>query len=184
MVSEANMASFRPKIASEYLLDAKHKTHMGCWNVRTLFIVGNPSQVGRETRQYRIEILEVSECRCNGYRSNKLATGETILYSGHQKEETEHTRGAASILQDKATSALIDWEPISERLIKARFKSKFNNITIINAYAPTNNASQENKDSFYEYLQTSVDKVHNRDTLIVMGTLTQNLATRIRGKNL
>jgi hypothetical protein len=42
-------------------------------------------------RQYGIEILGVSECRWNGYGSNKLVTGETILYSGHQNEETEHT---------------------------------------------------------------------------------------------
>jgi hypothetical protein len=68
----------------------------------------------------------------------KLVTGETILYSGHQKEETEHTGEVAFILQDKATRALINWEPISERLIKARFKSKYNNRTIINASAPTN----------------------------------------------
>jgi hypothetical protein len=108
MVSEASMTSFRPKIASEH----KHKMHIGCWNVRTLFIVGTASQVGREMRQYAIEILEVSECRWNGYGSNKLATGETILYSGHQKEETEHTGRVAFILQDKATRALIGWEPI------------------------------------------------------------------------
>jgi exonuclease III len=183
MVSEASMTSFRLKIASEHLLDAKHKLHMGCWNVRTLLIVGKASQVGREMRQYGTEILRVNECRWNGYGSNKLVTGETILYSRHQKEETEH-KGVAFILQDKATRALIDWEPISERLIKARFKSKFNNITIINAYAPTNDASQEDKDSFYECLQTSTDRVHNRDMLIVRETLTQKLATRIRGKNL
>jgi hypothetical protein len=54
------------------MLEAKHKIHMGCWNVRTLFIVGKASQVGREMRQYGIEILGVGECRWNGYGSNKL----------------------------------------------------------------------------------------------------------------
>jgi hypothetical protein len=68
------------------------------WNVRTLFIVGKSSQVGKEMKQYGIEILGVSECRWNGYGSNKLVTGETILYSGHQKEETEHTGGVEFIL--------------------------------------------------------------------------------------
>jgi exonuclease III len=124
--------------------------------------------VGREMRQYGKEILGVSECRWNGYGSNKLVTGETILYSGHEKEETEHTGGVAFILQDKATRALINLEPIPERLIKARFKSKCNNITIINTYAPTNDANQDDKDSFYECLQTSIDRVHNRDMLIMM----------------
>jgi hypothetical protein len=62
MVSEASMTSFRPKIAFEHLLDAKHKIYMGCWNVKTLFIVRKASLVGREMRQYGIEILGVSEC--------------------------------------------------------------------------------------------------------------------------
>jgi hypothetical protein len=114
MIPEASMTSFRPKIASDHLLDAKHKIYMGCWNVRTLFMVGKASQVRREMRQYGIEMLGVSECRWNGYGSNKLATGELILYSGHAEEETEHTRGVAFILQDKVARALIDWEPISE----------------------------------------------------------------------
>jgi exonuclease III len=71
---------------------------------------------------------------------------------------------------------------ISERLIKARFKSKFNNITILNAYAPTNDASQE--DNFYECLQTSIDKVHNMDRLIVMGDFNVKIGNKNQGKEL
>jgi endonuclease/exonuclease/phosphatase family metal-dependent hydrolase len=128
--------------------------------------------------------LGVSQCRWNGCGSNKLVTGESILYSGHQKEETEHTGGVAFILQDKAARVLIDWEPISERLIKAKFKSKFNNITIINAHAPTNDANQEGKDSFYKCPQTSIDKVHNRDMVIVMGDFKAKIGNETQGKEL
>ena len=44
----------------------------------------------------------------------------------------------ALILSNEAGKSLKEWEPISERIIFARFESKCQNATIIQVYAPTN----------------------------------------------
>ena len=41
-----------------------------------------------------------------------------------------------------------EWQPISERIIFARFESKCQNTTIVQVYSPTNNAEEEEKKVF------------------------------------
>ena len=67
--------------------------------------------------------------------------------------------------------SLIEWEPVSERIITARFTSKGRNITIILCYAPTNSAEFEEKETFYQHLQTVTQKLPKRDIQVVMGDM-------------
>ena len=71
------------------------------------------------------------------------------------------------LLSKDATKSLVEWEPVSERIITARFTSKGRNITIIYCYAPTNSAEFEEKDTFYQHLQ----KLPKWDIQVVMGDM-------------
>ena len=65
----------------------------------------------------------------------------------------------------------MEWMPISKRIIKARFYSKHKKLTVIQAYAPTNNAMDEEKDEFYNQLQDSVASCSSNDMIVVIGDL-------------
>ena len=65
--------------------------------------------------------------------------------------------------------------PIDDRIITARINAKIQKITIIQCYAPTNNAEPYEKEEFYNKLQTVVDKAPNRDIFIVMGDFNAKL---------
>ena len=41
------------------------------------------------------------------------------------------------------------WEPVNERIIRARFFSRHFKLMVIQCYAPTNDASEEEKEAFY-----------------------------------
>ena len=56
----------------------------------------------------------------------------------------------------RAKRALMEWTPISKRIITARLYSKYKKLTVIHAYAPTNDAVDEEKDVFYNQLQDNV----------------------------
>ena len=57
---------------------------------------------------------------------------------------------------------------MNERLIKARFNSKYCKLTILQCYAPTNDSEDEVKEDWYEQLQADVATVPHHDMLMVM----------------
>ncbi|GAB1608631.1 hypothetical protein Ahia01_001147500 [Argonauta hians] len=64
------------------------------------------------------------------------------------------------MLSTQAQKALIGWEPVSPRLITAKFRTSHQRITlkIIVAYAPTNDSAEESKEDFYRELQNILGK--------------------------
>ena len=161
-----SMTPSRPK-----LLSPKYRTRSGTWNVRTMYQVGKVHQVAKEMKRLRLAILGVSETRWTGARKVHLRTGETVLYSGLAGDDAPHENGVALILTKEAGKSLKEWQPISERIIFARFESKCQNTTIIQVYAPTNNAEEEEKEDFYNQLQSAYNKRKARDLTMVISDL-------------
>ena len=58
---------------------------------------------------------------------------------------------------------------MSPRVITIRLKADPSNLTIIQVYAQTSDASDENLDSFYNTVQEALDKTTPRDLLVMMG---------------
>lgn len=72
------------------------------------------------------------------------------------------------MIAKKHEKSLIELEPINQRIIKARFESNYCKLTLIQVYAPTNDAEEDAKDSFYEALQSTIDKTPRHDMLLVV----------------
>jgi exonuclease III len=54
-------------------------------------------------------------------------------------------------------------------------KGKYNNITLINVYAPTEDHTEETKEHFYDNLQYLLDKTPKNDTIIILGDVNPQL---------
>ena len=76
---------------------------------------------------------------------------------------------------------MLEWNPISQRIVTARFETKFQNTTVIKVYAPTNEAQEIEKEDFYNALQYVVDKIPKRDILI-MGDLNAKVGSERIGR--
>ena len=153
------------------LLSMKATTRIGTWNVRTMYETSKAAQVANEMRRYNIAVLGICESRWNGAGRITLATGEQLVYSGHDSGQHAHTEGVAFMMSKLAATALIEWVPVLPRIITARFNSKGRKVTLINCYAPTNNATDELKQKFYDSLQGVLDHTPRRDIRILMGDL-------------
>ena len=132
---------------------------IGNWNVRTMHTTGKSAQVARVMNQMKIQIMGISECRWTRAGRMKLSSGETVLYSG--RDDDQRMQGVAIMMTKEATKALIDRSPINERIIKARFYSKFVKLTMIHVYAPANHADEQTKNDFYGKLQEVAEQMGN-----------------------
>ena len=65
--------------------------------------------------------------------------------------------------------ALLEWKPVSERLLYARQNSRHAKLSIVVGYAPTENADEEAKDDVYDSLQFVTEGIPKHDVLLMLG---------------
>ncbi|VDP76740.1 unnamed protein product [Schistosoma mattheei] len=109
---------------------------------------GRAFQIAAEIRRYNLEVLRINETHWTQVGQQRLASGELLLYSGHEEENVPHTQEVALMLSKQAQNARIGWESHGPRIIKASFKTKKEGIimNVIQCYAPTNDYNEDAKD--------------------------------------
>jgi exonuclease III len=136
-----------------------------------MFETGKAVQVAQEMRTCGLAILGLGETRWTSAGHTRLTTGETILYSGREEEDAQHREGVALMLAKQAQKALMEWEPLGARMIRATFKTSNPGIklNIVQCYAPTNDSEELIKEEFYHKLERVVGKLRSKDLTILMG---------------
>ena len=127
---------------------------------------GAAAQVAREMEGYKLDILGISECRWTRTGKIKLATGQTVIYSG---DEEMHEGGVAIMISQQAERSFMEWTPVNQRIITARFYTRYRKVTVIQVYAPHNERAEEEKEQFYQELQETLDGCNKNDIIIIMG---------------
>ncbi len=120
--------------------------------------------------------MGISEMRWTG-QGKQFIGGTAVYHSGADK----HTGGVGFILSAEADKSVLSWEPVNERIISLRLQTRFIKTTVILVYAPTNSASDEDKDDFYDLLQQVLDSAPAHDLKIVMGDFNAQIGTDNRG---
>nr|VZI27674.1 unnamed protein product [Spirometra erinaceieuropaei] len=154
------------------LLNQGRTLGIRCCNVQTFLDPGTQSLTARSLYQYNVDVCCLSEVRLpdSGSRELKIPGVEshfTLYHSGPRDSSGRH--GVAIALSQQANLALLTWEPVNDRMVYARLKGHFTNISIVAVYAPTSTAEQRDKEVFHSQFQALVERLPRRDLLIVAG---------------
>lgn len=141
----------------------KDSLTVGTWNVQTLWATGKLELLRNEMKRFRHDIIGISEVRWTG--KGETPNGD-FLWSG---EEKTHTRGVGLLLGPKAKKALIGYNPVSSRIITARFDAVPWKMTVIHVYAPTSASSEEDIEAFYSDIERVLSKIDKKDVIIMTG---------------
>ncbi|KAI8516766.1 hypothetical protein Bbelb_053470 [Branchiostoma belcheri] len=130
--------------------------------------VGSADLVANELSRLNITIAGLTEVRWPG-SGTCSANGFTYLWSG--RDDGLHRQGVALALAPSAHRSLVFWKPVSNRLLLARLRHQHGRISIIVAYAPTDVASEDDKDEFYTNLSTLTAGISRHDVTWILGDL-------------
>ena len=139
---------------------------IGTWNVQGM-TAGKLKIVTRRMQECKISVLGIAETWRLNQANFRTDDGFTVVYSG--KDTGKRERGVGVIMGQEAAKALMGFNPINDRIISVRLRGHPFNITILQAYAPTGTAPDEDIDMFYEQLDDALEKIPARDMLVVMG---------------
>ncbi|XP_017487696.1 PREDICTED: craniofacial development protein 2-like [Rhagoletis zephyria] len=79
------------------------------------------------------------------------------------------TSGIGFAIANKVMSSVVRWVPVNDRLCLIVFRAKPVNISIINCHAPTEEAEEEDKNSFYTDLEKLYDNQSANTVRLVVG---------------
>jgi exonuclease III len=100
-------------------------------------------ELAEQISETQLEILTILEIRWGGTGLVKKQN-YSLYYSGSSSKTGQD--GTGYILQKKNQNYVTEFEPYNERLFKLRIKGKYNNIRLINVYAPTEDHTEETKE--------------------------------------
>ena len=89
------------------LLSPKLTTLFGTWNVKTVYEALKAAQIAAEMTTFKLSILAINGTRWIESGCIRLATGHTVLYSGHDHTNTLHREGVGFVLTPPDTKSLI-----------------------------------------------------------------------------
>ena len=140
---------------------------IGTWNVLTMLQAGKLAEITDELISYGIKIAALQEIRWKD-EGELRKKHYSVFYSGSKKEGH---KGTGFWVSKTARESVLGFEPINNRLCLLKLKGKFQNITLVSVYAPTEESEEEEKDNFYEDLDKTFQKVSKHDMIIILGDL-------------
>ena len=112
-----------------------------------------------------IDILGNSELKWTGMGEFN-SDDHYIYYCG---QESLKRNGAAIMVNKRVQNAVLGCNLKNDRMISVCFQGTPFNITVIQVYAPTNNAEEAEVEQFYEDLQDLLELTPQKDVFFIIG---------------
>ena len=126
---------------------------------------GKLEVVKQEMARVNVDILGISEIKWTGMGEFN-SDDHYIYYCG---QESLRRNGVAIMVNKRVQKAVIGCNLKNDRMISVHLQGKPFNITVIQVYAPTNNAEEAEVERFYEDLQDLLELTPKKHVLFIIG---------------
>jgi exonuclease III len=164
--------------------DMKREMKIGIWDVRTLRETGKLRQAVACMRNYGLSILGMSEVRRKEFGEMTTHDVATFIYSGRPQDDNTSREGMGKLMDKEAKRSLIEWHPVSARIVVAGFKKTIINIVMIQCYEATAAAEEAERQEFYVQLNEIIKMQKKRDNIILGGDLNEKWARKMKGMSI
>lgn len=134
--------------------------------------------MAEELQRAGIELCGITETHMTGQGEMPLGvgTGYTLLYSGGDRAAAA---GVGLAITHDARKAITVFDPVSDRVMRVDIMTSKGLLSVIVAYAPTEQASDETKDDFYRDLQGTCMETAGK--AVVLGDFNARIGRRVEG---
>lgn len=172
-VSDGSNATGR-KTSTTHHISIRTDHRIGTWNIRGLIKPGKRSIVEKEMESYKLSILGVSETHMRGNGHFRTTAGNTMYFSGNTNASLH---GVGIILSPEINKCVLGYNPVSDRIITVKLNTKPCTLNIIQIYAPTSQSSEEELEDFYGTLGDTLNKIPNREIMLILGDWNAKVGT-------
>ena len=151
----------------------KEQYCIGTWNVRSIN-EGKLEVVKQEMARVNISILAISELKWTGMGESN-ADDHYIYYCG---QKSLRRNGEVPIVNKRVQNAVLGCSLKDDRMISVHFQGKPFHITVIQVYAPTSNAEEDEVERFHEYIQDLLELTLKKDVLFIRGDWNANVGNQ------
>ena len=133
-----------------------------------------------EMEHFRLSFLAVTEIHLSGEDEMVLdeSRGHCMLFSGRQ--DVSSREGVGLALSQHVRKAMRHYQVVSPWVLVAEFLTKVGPMSVVVAYAPTEQSSMEEKDQFYTDVGCAMNLTAHGLT-IVMGDFNAAISKSIQG---
>ena len=108
----------------------------------------------------------------------KVTLRQDVVERFYSGGERAGQNGVAIYLSKRAAQSLMGYNPVNDRLISVRLRGQAKNVKLIQVYAPTSSATDEEIETFYETLQQEINNKDRQDILIISGDLNAKVGAK------